>query len=146
LKRKNCIWFFPLLLLSAAPLAGQQYAAGPKVGTSFSDRALRDADIEHRLHFSQPADEVDYWNDQRAFEQRLYEKQPDSYRMYLAGKKLAYQRHQQACSPSCKHGDYYLRQASFYLQYDAGDQEAILPFYKAEAANGWEVSYRDRHR
>jgi hypothetical protein len=107
---------------------------------------MRDAAIEHRLRFAQPADEVDYWNDQRAFEQRLYEQYPDHYRLYLAGKKLAYQRHQQACNTSCSHGDYYYRQASFYMQYDPGDQEAILTFYKAAATDGWEVSYRDHHR
>ncbi len=146
MKRRNYIWFFPLLLLSAGSLAGQHYAPGPQAGNAFSERATRDADIEHRLHFSQPADEVDYWNDQRAFEQRLYEQQPDSYRMYLAGKKLAYQRHQESCNHLCSHGDYYYRQASFYMQYDAGDLGAILTFYKAEATEGWEVSYRDRHR
>ena len=106
---------------------------------------MLDADIEHRLSFSQPADEVDYWNDQRAFEQQLFEQYPDHYRTYLAGKKLAYQRHQKSCNTSCSHGDYYYRQASFYLQYEHGDQQAILTFYKAEATEGWEVSYRDRH-
>jgi hypothetical protein len=142
LKRGTYIWITLLLAAAAvAPLSAQEVAGPPSGEQFFVDRAFRDATYEHELRFSRTADEIDFWNDQRAFEQRLFQANPLQYRAYLQGKRLSYREHQDSCKGTCGHGDYYLRQASFYLQYDSGDEGDFLTLTQLEGDRGWEVSY-----
>ena len=142
MKRGTYIWILLLLAAASAAPLGAQEAAVPASGEQFFlDRAFRDAAYEHKLRFSRTADEIDFWNDQRTFEQRLYQSNPALYRAYLKGKRISYRKHQESCRGTCGHGDYYLRQASFYLQYDSGDAGDFLTLTQLEGDRGWEVSY-----
>ena len=106
--------------------------------------ASRDAEYEHSLVFTTSVDEADYWNDQRAFEQKLLERNPANYRSYLQGKKKSYLRHGETCSSQCGHGDYYYRQASFYMQHNSGGEGMLLTLIKSESTGVWKLSYADR--
>lgn len=107
----------------------------------YMEQATRDAEYEHQLHFKNQSDEIDFWTDQRRFEQALSQKDMGNYKAYRKGKKLAYLKHTVVCKTTCGHGDYYLRQASLYLQYDSGDVHSYLTFSELERGRGWEVSY-----
>ena len=107
----------------------------------YFERAGEDAAYEHQLHFVNPSDEADFWNDQRRFEQDLSRKNLGHYQAYRKGKKMAYLEHTEVCRSADGHGDYYLRQASMYMQYDAGDQHPYMTFSELKRGRGWEVSY-----
>lgn len=139
-RKTAIIWF---LCLASAPLsgvAGQDFHADAREVGAFTDRAMRDAAYEHGLRFSNAVDEADYWNDQRDFEQQLFEQYPTQYLGYLLGKKRAYQKHRETCDSGCGHGDFYYRQASFYLQYDPKDEGAFLTLTRGEDTTGWQVA------
>jgi hypothetical protein len=104
-------------------------------------QAGRDASYEHQLHFAHQSDEIDFWNDQRRFEQELSQSDLQHYLAYRSGKKMAYLKHTEVCQTECGHGDYYLRQASLYLQFDAGDQRPYMTFSEVKRGRGWEISY-----
>lgn len=110
---------------------------------AYTALAGRDAAYEHSLVFTKPVDEADFWNDQRDFEQGLLEHNPEFYRNYLQGKKDSYLRHREICDLHCSHGDYYYRQASFYLQHDSGNDGALLTLIRSKQTGVWEVSYAD---
>jgi hypothetical protein len=107
----------------------------------YMEQAARDAEYEHQVQFKNQSDEIDFWTDQRRFEQALSQKDIRSFKAYRKGKKLAYQKHTEGCNAACGHGDYYARQASMYLQYDSGDAHSYLTFSELERGRGWEVSY-----
>jgi hypothetical protein len=126
-----------------APLWAQEPGAGTAHKEAFTTLAIRDADYEHNLVFTNSVDEADYWNDQRVFEQKLLERNPSFYMRYLQGKKNSYSKHRESCDSRCAHGDYYYRQASFYLQYNSGDDGVFLTLTQSKNAEGWKVSYAD---
>ena len=107
----------------------------------YMEQAARDAEYEHGLQFETQSDEIDFWTDQRRFEHALSQKNLQNYRAYRQGKKLAYLVHTEACKLSCGHGDFYLRQAFLYLQFDAGTAHLYVTFSELERGRGWEVSY-----
>lgn len=113
---------------------------------AYTALAGRDAAYEHRLAFAKPVDEADFWNDQRVFEQGLLEYNPEYYRRYLQGKRAAYLSHRETCDSRCSHGDYYYRQASFYLQHDSGDTGALLTLIRSKQTGVWEVTFADGNR
>ena len=123
------------------PVSAQELAGSTTQDSAYEDLALRDAEHEHALVFSKTGDEADYWNDQRIFEQQILKRNPAHYRSYLQGKRKSYLKHGETCSSGCKHGDYYYRQASFYLQYDSGDQSSFLTLVQSEKAGVGEVSF-----
>lgn len=126
-----------------APLWAQVPSSAAAQTGAYAALATRDAEYEHQLVFSNSVDEADYWNDQRVFEQKLLEQNPAFYRRYLQSKKKSYSKHRENCGSQCIHGDYYYRQASFYLQYDSGNGEVLLTLIQSENAEGWKVSLAD---
>ncbi|MEJ2584537.1 MAG: hypothetical protein P8Z38_05665 [Robiginitalea sp.] len=141
MKNVAFIWFLFLSGVSHAPLFAQAPSGSTASIEAYAALASRDAEYEHGIVFSKSGDEADYWNDQRVFEQKLLERNPLSYRSYLQGKKMAYLKHGEICDTRCGHGDYYYRQASFYLQYNTGDDGVFLTLIQSENAGGWEVTY-----
>lgn len=107
----------------------------------YMEQAAKDAEYEHGLQFKTQSDEIDFWTDQRRFEHALSKKNLQSYKAYRQGKKLAYLKHTEVCKVTCGHGDFYLRQASLYLQFDAGTSHSYVTFSELERGRGWEVSY-----
>ncbi|MGB5315291.1 MAG: hypothetical protein WBN56_04770 [Robiginitalea sp.] len=103
--------------------------------------ATRDAEYEHQLHFKNQSDEIDFWTDQRRFEQALSQRDLRDYKAYRKGKKLSYLKHTEVCKITCGHGDFYLRQASMYLQFDDGSAHSYMTFSELKRGRGWEVSY-----
>jgi len=143
LKKGASIGLLLLAGVSLAPLWAQELSGTKTQIEAYVALAIRDADYEHGLVFSKPVDETDFWNDQRVFEQKLLERNPAYYMSYLQGKKKSYSKHRETCDPKCGHGDYYDRQASFYLQYDTSDDGVFLTLIKSENEGGWEVSFAD---
>ncbi len=86
-------------------------------GGFFSRMGHADGVYEQTVHFSAEPDELDYWNDQRAFEQALLSQKPEAFRHYLDAKHEVYAAHRPLCGSTCKHGDYYWLQASYYIQF-----------------------------
>jgi hypothetical protein len=107
----------------------------------YMEQATRDAEYEHGLQFKNQSDEIDFWTDQRRFEHALSQKNLQNYKAYRQGKKRAYLKHTEICKVTCGHGDFYLRQASLYLQFDAGTARSYVTFSELERGRGWEVSY-----
>ena len=107
----------------------------------YMEQAAKDAEYEHGLQFKNQSDEIDFWTDQRRFEQALSRQNLENYRAYRQGKKLAYLKHTEVCKATDGHGDFYLRQASLYLQFDAGTAHSYVTFSELERGRGWEVSY-----
>ena len=140
------IWIFFLAILVAYQSAGQDIAGLASDEQRYLEQAFRDAEHEQGLVFSNQSDEQDFWNDQRAFEQTLFHKHPDSYRVYLYGKHIAYLDHLESCSEACGHGDYYFRQASFYSQFNYRDKEVLLTLIQLKGDRGWEVSLNTTRR
>lgn len=142
-------FILPILLLSTAifPVLAQEsglardLAGNSEMEWFYMEQAGRDATYEHQLRFVSQADEIDFWDDQRRFEQELSQANLNHYQAYRKGKKMAYLDHTQVCKVSCGHGDYYLRQASLYLQYEDGDPHPYMTFKAVERGRGWEVSY-----
>lgn len=141
MQRSRIICTFLLVTATLFGVSGQD-DRGLSTGEQFyQDRAFTDAKYEHQLQFARTADEIDFWNDQRTFEQQLFQKHPARYRTYLKAKRISYMKHQGVCKGSCGHGDYYLRQASFYLQYNATEESDFLTLIQLKGDRGWEVSY-----
>lgn len=140
------IWILCLASLVAYQSAGQDITGLASEEQRYLDQAFRDAEYEQELVFSSQTDEQDFWNDQRAFEQALFHKHPDSYRVYLYGKHVAYLNHGESCSEACGHGDYYFRQASFYSQFNHRDKEVLLTLIQLKGDRGWEVSLNATRR
>lgn len=112
-----------------------------QIALFYMDQAERDALYEHGVQFKNQSDEIDFWTDQRRFEQALAQKDIRDYKAYRHGKKLAYLKHTEVCKATCGHGDFYLRQASLYLQYDETMGHSYITFSELERGRGWEVSY-----
>ncbi len=146
MKKGTFIWTLLLAGVSLVPLFSQEAAADTARMEAYTAMAGRDAAHEHSLVFTKAADEADFWNDQRVFEQGLLEHNPEFYRTYLQGKKVAYLSHRESCDSRCNHGDYYFRQASFYLQHDSGKNGALLTLIKSNQTGVWEVSYTAGNR
>ena len=141
MKKVAFIWTLFLAGVFLAPLWAQKPSEGATHFEAYATLASRDAEYEHGLVFLTSADEVDYWNDQRVFEQKLLERSPAFYMNYLQGKKQAYLKHRETCDTKCSHGDYYYRQASFYMQYDSGDDGVFLTLIQSGKAGEWQLSY-----
>jgi hypothetical protein len=143
LKKGAFIWSLVLAGIFQAPLWAQEPQVVPSQANTYAALAIRDAEYEHNLVFSNSVDEADYWHDQRVFEQKLLKRSPSFYMRYLQGKKNSYSEHRESCDSHCAHGDYYYRQASFYLQYDSGDEGGFLTLIQSENAGEWKVSVVD---
>lgn len=82
----------------------------------YANRAWQDADYEQQRIWLTEEDEVDYWTDQRNFENILHQAYPERFQVYLDNKRAAYREHQSHCGDNCQHGDYYQLQAAYYFQ------------------------------
>lgn len=140
MRPSNFIWIFCLIGAVTYQVAGQDVVSMASEEQLYLERAMRDADHEHNMRFSRHADEVDFWNDQRDFEQKLFQSHSGNYKAYLYGKHLAYLSHREDCSSECGHGDYYRRQASFYSQFNSRNGDTFLTLTRLEDDLGWEVS------
>ena len=146
MRKRNFIWINCLIIAITYSSMAQEVTRLTPEEHRYFERALEDASYEQELRFSSQADELDFWNDQRAFEQALFKRHPEFYQAYLYGKHLAYQEHREDCSAQCGHGDYFQRQASFYSQYNTRDEGVFLTLTQMKDARGWEVSYNTTRR
>lgn len=108
-----------LLGLLMAPALGR---AQKEAHSFFTKMGNSDGLYEQGVRFSAEQDELDYWNDQRAFEKALLRQKPEAYRDYLLAKQAVYAAHRTLCDLTCKHGDYYWLQAAFYIQFGPENQ------------------------
>ncbi|MDM9630180.1 hypothetical protein [Robiginitalea aurantiaca] len=131
--------FFPAWAQERSPVTN--WAEYTEMEWFYMEQASRDAEYEHQLRFSHQTDEIDFWNDQRRFEQELSQTNLRQYQAYRKAKKIAYLKHTEVCKGACGHGDYYLRQASLYLQFDADDSHPYMTFSEVKRGRGWQVSY-----
>ncbi|MER3376126.1 MAG: hypothetical protein RIM83_15915 [Allomuricauda sp.] len=83
--------------------------------TFFEQLALKDADYEQSLVLSNEKDELDFWEDQKRYEQDLMKSDEAAYRSYMKAKKEAYHEHFQSCSNVCNHSKQNLKRAEEYL-------------------------------
>jgi anthranilate/para-aminobenzoate synthase component I len=82
----------------------------------YANRAWQDAAYEQQINWITEDDEMDYWTDQRNFENILHKAYPEGFQVYINNKRAAYREHQLQCGDNCDHGDYYQLQASYYFQ------------------------------
>jgi hypothetical protein len=122
------IWQVVVLVMILLPLNinSQVIDAKKEVIAFYTAMAQKDALFEQAIHLDAEEDEVDFWNDQKKFEQDLKQKNYTAYKAYLQGKNEAYNLHEQDCDTSCKHGEYYKLQASFYYTYGSPDYVSAL--------------------
>lgn len=84
--------------------------------TSFFEQlAFKDADYEQSLVLNNEKDELDFWEDQKRYEQDLMNSDKAAYRSYMKAKKDAYHEHFQKCSSNCNHTKQNLKRAEEYL-------------------------------
>lgn len=121
-------WLILVLVVILLPLNinAQVIDAKKEVIAFYTAMAQKDALFEQAIHLDAEEDEVDFWNDQKKFEQDLKQKNYTAYKAYLQGKNKAYSLHEQQCNTSCKHGEHYDRQASFYYTYGSFDYVSTL--------------------
>lgn len=85
-----------------------------------------DATLEQSLVFSSEQDELDYWKDQRAYEQALQERNKREFTAYILAKQLVYSAHDHSSTKACEHGDYFHLRASYYAQFVSEDAEVLV--------------------
>ncbi|MBO0323789.1 hypothetical protein J0X14_15875 [Muricauda sp. CAU 1633] len=96
--------------------------------------AERDAAYEQSVQFSNEQDERDYWNDQKNFENLLQQKNPKAYQVYISNKAPSYIDHIEQCQSECVHGDFYKREAAFFLL--KASQDPLRELSLSNAAKG----------
>lgn len=87
-----------------------------KALTFFMEKALEDATYEQNIKLSSLEDEIDFWKDQRNYEQALKKKSYTGYQVYVNTKLEAYENHSLVCETPQKHGGHYFLQANFYAE------------------------------
>lgn len=92
----------------------------------YFQQGQKDATLEQGLFFSNEQDELDYWVDQRIYEQALQKKSSREFTAYILAKQLVYLKHDHKSSQACEHGDYFHLQASYYAQFVTEDAEVVL--------------------
>ncbi|NNE02269.1 MAG: hypothetical protein HKN52_03805 [Eudoraea sp.] len=115
-----------VLILLPLTINSQEIDTKKEVIAFYTAMAKKDALFEQAIQLDAEDDEVDFWNDQKKFEQDLKHKDYTAYKAYLQGKNEAYNLHEQHCDTSCKHGEYYNLQASFYYTYGSLDYVSAL--------------------
>ena len=106
--------------------AAQEAMSGPDNLNFYFQQGQKDATLEQSLFFTNEQDELDYWVDQRIYEQALQKKSPREFTAYMLAKQLVYLRYAHTCSQTCEHGDYFHLQASYYSQFVTEDAEVVL--------------------
>jgi hypothetical protein len=92
----------------------------------FEQRAYADAVYEHEMEWKSEEDGVDYWSDQRNFEEALEKNDHQAYQVYLHSKRAAYIAHRDKCTSETSHGEYYQLHAAFYYQYGGPEYSGDL--------------------
>ncbi|WP_297760600.1 hypothetical protein [uncultured Muriicola sp.] len=105
-----------LILITCLPwgLRAQEEKGGESVISFYRSMAIEDALLEQSLNFALEEDEMDYWKDQRNFENNLKQENYTAYKTYIFFKSRSYLEHKQGCDIATKHGKGYKKQASFY--------------------------------
>ncbi len=80
----------------------------------YQQRAKEDAKYEQQFTAESKEDEEAFWEEQKAYEKNLKQKDRKAHRAYMQGKKDAYAEHYAHCNHHCHHSDYYYNHASFY--------------------------------
>jgi len=119
---KHNVWllFIVVLCLPVELFSQDSYEKANRL-SFFEQRARQDAKQEQSLQLKYEEDQIDYWTDQRNFENELKKLSYKVYQVYLKGKRDAYSEHEEQCGGHCDHGDYYYLQADFYFQYGKRD-------------------------
>lgn len=76
---------------------------------------IKDAKYELSLESVNIEDEKDFWQDQKAFEDRLKKENPEGHFFYLNGKSQIYRQHQIHCGGRCNHSEEFIRYKAFYV-------------------------------
>ena len=129
--RRFAAWALFVLCWPLVAVAEQAYPSESHLAF-YEQKALEDAAYEQMVTWNSEEDELDYWQDQRNFEEALHESNLRGYQVYLNTKRKVYMAHWAACGTQCQHGDYFQLQAAYYLQ--NGRQE-ILPQSESTALN-----------
>ncbi len=105
-----------LQLLFLLPFLGfAQYGEAANDTKFFFDLGLKDAKHELSILNSIEEDAVDFWSDQRVFEELLHKKSPSFHQSYLNGKSVVYRQHQIHCGERCSHSEEFSRQIAYYI-------------------------------
>ncbi|WP_203257983.1 hypothetical protein [Hyunsoonleella ulvae] len=85
----------------------------------YEKRAAEDAKFEQQFKAESETEAKAFWEDQKAYEKELKQRDRKSYRAYMRGKRDAYAEHYEHCNDHCHHGERYYYHASFYYyRYD----------------------------
>ena len=99
-------------------VGAQQKSAEEEKLSYYEQRALEDAKYEQNLTLDNVDDEVDFWEDQRNYEQELKKRDKKAYKAYMKSKRDAYMAHREHCDHSCHHSDHYYHHTHFYYSYE----------------------------
>jgi len=91
--------------------------------TFYEQRAKEDAAYEQSLVLNNEKDELDFWKDQKRYEQDLKKSDEAAYSSYMKAKKRAYHEHFQKCSGTCNHTRQNLKRAKEYLSPSNGEYD-----------------------
>ncbi|WP_345005538.1 hypothetical protein [Snuella lapsa] len=80
----------------------------------YKRRALEDAKYEQQFKADNEANELAFWEDQKAYEEELKARDRKAYRAYMRRKRKAYAEHYGHCDHHCHHSDRYYHHATFY--------------------------------
>ncbi len=106
-----------LILITCLPwgVRPQEDKGGESDASFYRSMAIDDALLEQSLNFALEEDEMDYWKDQRNFENTLKQENYTAYKTYIYFKRRSYLEHKQSCDIASEHGKGYKKQASFYF-------------------------------
>lgn len=115
LKMKT-IWSAIVCLALLLPLIGWGQAMPEQDQIAFyKNLGIQDAKQELAFVGVDQEDELDYWKDQKAFEQLLKKQNQQTYQAYIDGKYLVYAQHQLHCGGKCTHSRVLEAQKAFYV-------------------------------
>jgi hypothetical protein len=115
---RKFLWLLLLLAGTGSILAQGTESHSPDSHLAFfEERAHNDAAYELSMSWQNEEDEIDFWTDQRNYEQRLKEDYNQGYQVYIMSKRAAYMAHREFCDQECNHGDHFREQAAFYYEF-----------------------------
>ncbi|MBO0323790.1 hypothetical protein J0X14_15880 [Muricauda sp. CAU 1633] len=127
MKRSGFVLFLLIFTFSNSILA-QNHDGNPnaKKMSFYSQLAQKDAAYEQSLVLHSEKDELDFWKDQKRYEQDLKKSDEAAYRTYMKEKIEAYHQHFASCSISCYHTKQHLEKAKTYLSYSNEENDRVM--------------------
>ena len=84
----------------------------------YKKRAQEDAKFEQQYKAKTKKEEKQLWKEQKTYEKNLKERDKESYKAYMQGKRDASREHYNHCNHHCNHGYYYHNHAAYYYHYE----------------------------